>query len=174
MWHSIRYRFFFLDKRKLLFTFLIVLFIVWASVIGGCVAEKYRVQEMQCLAMNIYHEARGEPMAGKIAIGIVTMNRVHSPNFPNNVCQVVYQRTWSRQANAYVGEFSWTQDTNTDVPKEDRAWLEALYIAKRVYAGEIVINPVSNALYYHATYIKPYWAKKKKRLSQVGNHVFYL
>ena len=48
-------------------------------------------QQMNCLAINIYHEARGETVEGKFAVGHVTMNRVNSNRFPNSICKVVYQ-----------------------------------------------------------------------------------
>ena len=33
-------------------------------------------EEVACLAINIYHEARGESSEGKIAVAFVTLNRV--------------------------------------------------------------------------------------------------
>ena len=45
-----------------------------------------------CLAMNIYHEARSEPIAGRVAVAEVTLNRVESKYYPNDICGVVYQK----------------------------------------------------------------------------------
>ncbi|MFQ5937012.1 MAG: hypothetical protein ACE5LB_11465, partial [Acidiferrobacterales bacterium] len=39
--------------------------IVLAFVIYFFIAEKDDIQDLTCLALNIYHEARGEPMAGQ-------------------------------------------------------------------------------------------------------------
>lgn len=47
--------------------------------------------ELDCLALNIYFEARGEPLQGKLAVGYVVINRVGDKEFPANVCQVVQQ-----------------------------------------------------------------------------------
>ena len=47
--------------------------------------------EVECLAMNIYHEARSERTAGMWAVADVTINRVKSIAYPNTVCEVVYQ-----------------------------------------------------------------------------------
>ena len=44
-----------------------------------------------CLALNMYFEARSEPIAGQIAVAEVTLNRVASPHYPNTVCEVVLQ-----------------------------------------------------------------------------------
>lgn len=51
--------------------------------------------EISCLATNIYHEARGEPIIGQVSVGFVTLNRVKSKRFPNTVCEVITQaKTW--------------------------------------------------------------------------------
>ena len=46
---------------------------------------------VMCLAMNLYHETRGETLAGNIAVGYVTMNRVADKRYPDTVCGVVHQ-----------------------------------------------------------------------------------
>ena len=43
------------------------------------------------LARVIHGEARGEPYAGKVAVGAVVLNRVKSSSFPNTIAGVVYQ-----------------------------------------------------------------------------------
>ena len=48
-------------------------------------------KELDCMASNIYFEASTQSRVGKIAVAQVTMNRVRSPEFPNSVCEVVYQ-----------------------------------------------------------------------------------
>lgn len=32
---------------------------------------------------------------------------------------------------------------------------------------------MDGALFFHATYVKPSWAKNKKRVAHIGRHVFY-
>ena len=59
------------------------------------------IREVDCLAQNMYFEAGIESKAGKLAVAEVTMNRVKSSEFPNTVCEVVYQRT------KYTCQFSW-------------------------------------------------------------------
>ena len=44
-----------------------------------------------CLALNVYHEAKNQSLAGQIAVAEVVMNRVDDPRYPNNVCDVVKQ-----------------------------------------------------------------------------------
>ena len=44
-----------------------------------------------CLAQNIYFEAGNQPFIGRYAVANVTLNRVNDLQFPNTVCEVVYQ-----------------------------------------------------------------------------------
>ena len=162
-----------LDK----FNPLIVL--IFAALIVGGVGMSYklssdhnRLRDIRCLAMNIYHEARGEPIKGKYAVAAVTMNRVNAKRFPNEVCDVVYQRNWSSRYKKYVSMFSWTNDKITDIPESSKQWREAVKIAKDAYDGNIE-TPAKGALFYHADYVMPYWAKKKQKVAKIGRHIFY-
>jgi hypothetical protein len=58
-------------------------------------------KQVDCLADNIYHEAGFEPNDGKVAVALVTLNRMQDPRFPKDICGVVKQRT------ASVCQFSW-------------------------------------------------------------------
>ena len=62
-------------------------------------AKVDRLEELYCLANNIYFESRNQPKLGQIAVGQVTMNRVNSPKFPNTVCGVV-NRVVKRETDA--------------------------------------------------------------------------
>ena len=50
-------------------------------------------KDEECLARNIYYEAATEPEEGKVAVGIVTINRVKDGRFAKTICGVVHQRT---------------------------------------------------------------------------------
>jgi hypothetical protein len=128
--------------------------------------DKYEMREIRCLAMNIYHEARGEPVMGKYAVAQVTLNRVASQRYPNDVCRVVHQRAKE------TAQFSWTLDDITDIPKESKAWIESIRVAKEVYKQEKTAE-IGDALYYHAEYVKPRWASKKDKVAKIGRHIFY-
>ncbi|MDX1432218.1 MAG: cell wall hydrolase [Gammaproteobacteria bacterium] len=118
--------------------------------------------ELHCLALNIYHEARGESLEGKLAVGRVTINRVRSPRYPDSVCRVVWQR----------GQFSWTRDGRPDRPYNLAAWEEALRIA-RIAAELDEDAAVGRATHYHAVYVRPSWARVYRRVRRIGRHVFY-
>lgn len=120
--------------------------------------------ELGCLALNIYHEGRGESIKGQAAIAAVTMNRVRSKHFPDTVCEVVWQRK----------QFSWTHIASrhhavTDVP----AWQQALVIA-RLFMDGAGIAQVGDATHYHSDTVKPNWIADNKLIGKVGNHFFYI
>ena len=132
------------------------------------------LRNIKCLAMNVYHEARGEPELGQYAVAVVTMNRVSSARYPNDVCRVVYQKGWSSKRQRYVAAFSWTLDQLTDIPKESLAWQNAVKVAKAVYQEDARGKAkVKDAMYYHAEYVKPRWASQKLRITKIGRHIFY-
>lgn len=135
------------------------------------VVARQRNVDLQCLAENIYFEARGEPLAGQYAVAEVTLNRVASPHFPDTVCEVVHEARWDPLRMRRVAAFSWTELQVTHSPR-GAAWRQAIAAATAVY-DDTHTPVVSDALFYHATTIDPYWAKTKKSVATIGNHIFY-
>ena len=131
-----------------------------------------RTQELECLAENIYFEARGEPLAGQYAVAEVTVNRTHARNFPRTICAVVHEQRWDPLRHRQVADFSWTE-LGALSPEEGPAWKQARSIASAVYDD---LHPalVPGALYYHATSVRPPWARSRRALATIGNHIFYL
>ena len=130
-----------------------------------------RDAELNCLAENVYYESRGEPLDGQYAVAEVTMNRVASSLFPKSVCEVVHEKRWDVRRKRDVGAFSWTELDSLGQP-HGVAWHQAREVAAAVYDGTHEPT-VPNALYYHAKYIKPRWAKQSRRVATIGSHVFY-
>lgn len=54
--------------------------------------SEFTSSDLYLLAKTIYAEGRGEPYTGQVAIGAVILNRVRSPEFPNTISGVVYQK----------------------------------------------------------------------------------
>jgi spore germination cell wall hydrolase CwlJ-like protein len=134
-------------------------------------AVQARKRELTCLARNVYFEARGEPEAGQYAVAEVTMNRRAAARFPASVCEVVYQKNWDAIRKRFVGAFSWTEFSTLPEPSGED-WNEARKVARDVYFGSQ--PPMLNgAMYYHATSIKPAWAREKKLVARIGGHAFY-
>lgn len=114
--------------------------------------------DLECLAKNIYHEARGEPMLGKLAVAQVTLNR--AKYLKHSICRVVY----------YPDQFSWTKH-NLRILDFD-SWLEALQLAERVLKhGRALKN--FPATHYHNHTVSPNWRHNMYRVSQIHNHKFY-
>jgi spore germination cell wall hydrolase CwlJ-like protein len=134
--------------------------------------QQQDLRNVKCLAMNIYHEARGEPVKGQYAVADVTLNRVKADRYPDDVCRVVYQKAWIGKHQRYVAAFSWTVDGSSDIPRESRSWRQAMRIAKHVYFDRAP-SKVKDALFYHADYVKPRWAARKLRIAKIGRHIFY-
>ena len=101
--------------------------------------------ELGCLALNIYHEGRGESSKGQAAIAAVTMNRVRSKYYPDTVCEVVWQRK----------QFSWTHiAARYHAVTDFAAWGQALVIA-RLFLDGAQVTQVGAATHYHADTVKP-------------------
>ena len=123
---------------------------------------KYTPQDRDCLIKNIYYEAGVEDIRGKYAVAHVTLNRLKSGQWGNNICSVVYAKK----------QFSWTLQKK--LPKPDaNVWAESREVAINALNGARV-HGLKKSLYYHAVYIKdPKWVDNKHEAGQIGNHVFY-
>ena len=129
-----------------------------------------RDRQLDCLAKNIYHEAKGEPFEGKVAVAQVTINRSTSGQFPSDICKVVYQK--NVVYDKVLCQFSWYCEQATAAkPKNTAAYKECQIVARQVLLEEFRLPSLNKALYFHATHINPGW--KKEKVATIGNHVFY-
>jgi len=134
------------------------------------VTAEVRDKQLDCLAKNIYHEAKGEPFEGKVAVAQVTLNRAASGQFPSDICKVVYQKNVVYEK--VLCQFSWYCDQATAAkPKNTAAYKECQIVARQVLLEEFRLPSLNKALYFHATHINPGW--KKEKVATIGNHVFY-
>lgn len=138
------------------------------------IPKEVPAKEVKCLADNIYFEAKSEPYEGQLAVAQVTLNRVEHPQYPKTVCGVVWQQSKDRRSGRRVAQFSWTLDGRSDIPKSKSAYEEAYAIAEEalLYGTKSAIIG-TDALFYHANYVKPRWARRMDRVAQIGNHIFY-
>ena len=108
--------------------------------------------DKECLAKNIYFEAKNQPLIGQLAVAIVVMNRVEDHRFPDTVCEVVQQGpTLAWTENFPVKnkcQFSWYCDGKSDKPKHKGKWENSLSVASLVLAYKENIRAVS---YTHLT-----------------------
>ena len=124
---------------------------------------------LTCIALNVYHEARSEPMAGKYAVAHVVLNRVANDAFPDDACKVVYQ---GFHRGKHKCQFSWYCDGKSDVPKNETQWLYARVVAHNVIHGHHKDN-TDGATHYHANYVRPWWRKHYTQTVTHGAHIFY-
>ena len=123
---------------------------------------------LMCLALNIYFEARSEPIEGQIAIAEVTLNRVASANYPNDVCSVVLQE------NKDGCQFSWWCDGKSDQPREHNSLRTSKALAELMLNEGRYITVIGNqATHYHSNEVHPYWANDLHKIRRIGKHVFY-
>ena len=114
--------------------------------------------DRECLARAVYFEARGEPLEGQLAVAQVILNRVASGRFADTVCGVIAQR----------GQFSFDRSR---APADSRDWRVAKAIA--AIAANADWEPMApRAVSFHATRVSASWTNMK-RVSTIGNHVFY-
>lgn len=129
---------------------------------------------MLCLALNIYHEARNQPVKGQVAVSHVVLNRVADKRYPNDVCSVVQQakRTKYGKLILHKCQFSWWCDGKSDHPRDSDAFRWAMHVSLGVIYGQY--PDLSNgATHYHSDKVSPKWAIKKVKTAVIGNHIFY-
>ena len=129
-----------------------------------------RERQLKCMADNIYYEAAMEPAEGKLAVAQVVMNRTESPDFPKDICQVIYQRNSFYQT--VVCQFTWLCDGSVGRrPVQPQQYAESMEAAKKVLLEGFRLPSLKNALYYHADYVNPRW--NKEQVAKIGRHIFY-
>lgn len=137
-------------------------------------------QEVNCLALNMYHEARGEGTAGILAVSYVVLNRVNDSRFPDTICGVVKQghhiktKEGTSQPIRNKCQFSWYCDGKSDQPKNKRVYDRLVSFSKYILSPDTTqIDITDGALFYHAEYVSPSWSKTKQKTAKIGVHIFY-
>jgi len=137
-------------------------------------------EQLLCLALNIYHEARGSVMLDQQGIVYVTINRIKNQDNLSDVCSVVWQQ--KKSLGVLVGQFSWTTKSKEQIiPKEEEAWLKAQHLAlntyrhkfSKIYASYDITHGATS--YYAPKRIHtPYWAKSKNvcARTKIGAHIY--
>ena len=130
-------------------------------------------RERYCLALAIYHEARNQPLDGRIGVAAVVLNRVRTGAHPNSICAVVFDRC----------QFSWVCDRRKQYNPEfhaniieRRAWRDAVQLAEDIivdYNRRTFVDVTHGATFFHAVYVRPRWRHHMTRTVQIGAHIFY-
>ena len=139
-------------------------------------------ESIVCLAKNAYFEARNQSVLSQIAVSQVVMNRVQSPDFPNTVCGVVYEAQLSKWYKEKMDkevplkhkcQFSWYCDGKADIITDVQSYKIALAVAHQVLSKYSMHDVTDGALFYHAYYVKPRWAREKIKTVVHEDHIFY-
>lgn len=126
-----------------------------------------------CMAMNIYHEARGEVLEGQVQVAHVTLSRVTDPRFPSTVCDVVKKK----------GAFTWVLNNPTDDInfKRPDGTVNQAEISSFIVATELSIWALNGYLpdrcdganhYYNPSLATPNWSKIYTHKCVIDDHVF--
>lgn len=134
---------------------------------GATPCPKRLDNSSQCLVCTIYHESRGEPFVGELAVALVTLNRVESDQYPPTICAVIWQKH----------QFSWT--SGNSVMHDDAEIREATLVAyvailmHRLHLGYILIGIGDNVMWFHNTSVQSDDFAKLQYVGQIGHHLFY-
>jgi len=107
-----------------------------------------------CLAMAIYHEARGESLIGRQAVAEVVINRAED----SSICKVVFA----------PNQFSWSRRHKLP-PPDSNTWQECLSIAK--HSLIVKSNHTHGATFFNTKSIGVRFNKERK--ATIGGHVFF-
>lgn len=143
---------------------------------------RFYKKEIECLTRNIYFEARGESKEGQTAVALVTLNRVFSDRYPDDVCGVVYdaKRYEDGSPKKNQCQFSWYCDdldidiSNLSVYNSINRIAEFVYI--NYYLNRNAMKDTTNgSTHYHALHVDPYWSNHPnyELVANIGSHLFY-
>lgn len=123
--------------------------------------------DLQCLSENIYYEAGNQGMAGKVAVGHVTLNRVGKSGYPKTVCGVI-----NHKINE-VCMFSWKCTTVPPINYNSVAWKQSYQVAYDLLSKERkdMIDITEGATHFHNNTVRPQW--KMRKVTNIGDHTFY-
>ncbi len=144
---------------------------------GISVNEIARLEkEAECLATNVYFEARSESIAGQLAVAFVTINRTGDPRFKDTICGVVHQSETDKSGKPIKNrcQFSWYCDDKPDLIKEPEAYQAILAWSRTFVFSEMnLFDFTGGATHFHTIDVKPTWRAEKTFLTRIDRHMFY-
>lgn len=118
---------------------------------------------MRCLARAVWHEARGEPLEGQIAVAEVIIARSRDRRWRGDLCHTIRMPS----------QFSFVKGGRT-LPIDDAEGAQRMMDLARGVASGNLRSRARGALYYHARSVKPIWRHALKRTATISHHVFYV
>lgn len=111
------------------------------------------MSEVVCLSRAIWSESRGEKIEGQLAVAKTIITRVSHPHWPNNICEVVYER--SQFENIKFANSSRQTDS----------------LAKKILTNPQILDHIPPFTHFWSGKKVPHWAQNKKYV-KIGNHYF--
>ena len=132
------------------------------TVNGSLIDRRYTIDEIFWLGRIIEAESAGEPVRGKVGVGNVVLNRVKSPEFPNTIYEVIFDRKYGVQFEPILNGTIYNTPSN-----------ESIISAKRALRGE---NMVGESLYFlNPRIAQSNWITNNRTYyTTIKNHDFYL
>jgi len=115
-----------------------------------------------CLALAIYHEARGEPLHGQLMVAKVVVNRMASDKWPSDMCTVIKQPR----------QFSFVRKGKAPKPRDKVAWAMSQALAAEILKDPSIL-PYTGANHFHTIDVHPVWRRRLYRIVRIGRHIFY-
>ena len=123
-------------------------------------------ENVECLAWNLYFEARGGTTNEQISVAYVPINRTHAPHWSNNICENVFQYEFVNGRKAY--QFVWAGfSIGPKYRVEYDTWIVVQQIAYKVYRGDLA-DPSNGA-----TYFNHHSVGGRRGAVRIGHHVFF-
>ncbi len=141
-----------------LVTTLIIIFILFTS----NAYSRTNLSETEIMALNVYHEARGEPLNGQLAIMRVVMNRLQDPRFPKRIHDIILQK------NNNTCQFTWVCYNTLRIPTNDPQWHYILMITDTFMRNHYYIHDnTDGALFFRRI------RNSNTNYVIINNHIFY-
>lgn len=117
--------------------------------------------DIECIAKVVHHEAGNQPLAGRLAVAQVIVNRTESGHFPESVCAVV------NQPGQFFSLASYNPARNTPM------WRAAVDAARAALNGEAG-HIAPGALFFHSAAASPNrFFRSRERVAQLHDQIFY-
>ena len=170
-----------------------LLSVMWSTgkrLAGQTYSGAMQMKEHVCMALALYHEARGEPLAGQVAVALAILNRAASPIYPSSICKVVFQGAApARKAGHGSCQFSFTCNNRLLMPRDPETFLRLFRLSRRIssiidhHAGisptkenariRKLMGRFANVTHFHRHDLRPSWARRMRRITRIGRHVFF-
>lgn len=135
-------------------------------------------KQIECLAQAVYHEARGEPEEGQWAVTSVILNRTQARQYPDTVCEVVFQNAHMKnrcQFSFACNGRSLSAGTGNKMDRE--SWVKSNVVAMTAYRnfleGRRHEDGLTSAMHFHTKAVNPSWANAYASVATIGQHIFY-